>query len=95
MAEEEKDYLTLSFDDGEDIEYEVVGTVENDGQEYIVLIPTENDDVIEIYRLTESEDDPDSEEITVIEDDDEYMAVINTLRGMGFQIEVDEAENVQ
>ena len=90
MAEQDKEYLTLTFDDGEDVEYEVVGVITVDEKDYIVLIPETDENAIEIYALTETEDDPDTEEITVIEDDAEYMAVINALRDTGFQIEVDE-----
>lgn len=90
MAEQEKEYLTLTFDDGEEIEYEVAGVIEVNDQDYIALIPETNDSAIEVYRLDEVEDDPDSEEITVIEDDEEYLMVITALREAGMQIEIDD-----
>jgi len=95
MTDQDKEYLTLTFDDGEDIEYEVVGVITVEEKDYIVLIPETDENAIEIYALTEAEDDPDSEEITVIEDDTEYMKVINALRDTGFQIEVDEILEVE
>ena len=94
MADQEKEYLTLSFDDGEEIEYEVVGVIEVAGKDYIVLIPETDPNAIEVYGLAEVPDDPDSEEITVIEDDDEYMAVIDALREAGFSIEMDLVESI-
>ncbi len=94
MADQEKEYLTLSFDDGEEIEYEVVGVIEVSGKDYIVLIPETDPNAIEVYGLAEVPDDPDSEEITVIEDDDEYMAVIDALREAGFSIEMDLVESI-
>ena len=90
MEEQEKEFLTLTFDDGEEIEYEVAGVIEVDGQDYIALIPETDENAIEVYRLSEVEDDPDSEEITVIESDEEYLQVIEALRDAGMQIEIED-----
>ncbi len=87
---DEKEYLTLSFDDGEDVEYEVMGVITVEEKDYIVLIPENDADSVEIYGLIESEEDPESEEIFVIEDDDEYMKVVEALRENGIDIVVDE-----
>lgn len=89
---DEKEYLTLSFDDGEDVEYEVVGVIDVEDSSYIVMIPETDEGAIEIFGLAEVEDDPDSEEITIIEDDDEYKAVVDALRDQGFKIVLDDEE---
>jgi uncharacterized protein YrzB (UPF0473 family) len=90
MAENnDKEYLTLCFEDGEDVEYEVMGAIDVEGKEYLVLIPETDKDSIEIYGLEEVPDEPDQEEIVTIEDDAEYMKVIEALKAQGLNIEVE------
>ena len=36
---EEADYITLQFDDGEDVECEILGLFDYEGAEYIALLP--------------------------------------------------------
>ena len=43
----EKEYLTLSFDDGEDVEYEVLGVIDVEETTYIVMVP-ETEEIIMI-----------------------------------------------
>ena len=88
--EGETEYITLSFDDGEDVEYEVVGVIAVEGKDYIVMIPETDETTLEVFGLSAVEDDPDSEEITVIEDDAEYERVLQELRNIGFSIESEE-----
>ena len=87
---DEKEYLTLSFDDGEDVEYEVLGVIDVEEKTYIVMVPETDQDSIEIFGLEDVDDDPETEEIIMIDDDEEYMKVVNALRDMGFSIEMDE-----
>ena len=86
----EKENLTLSFDDGEDVEYEVLGVIDVEEKTYIVMVPETDQDSIEIFGLEDVDDDPETEEIIMIDDDEEYMKVVNALRDMGFSIEMDE-----
>jgi len=87
-AAEEKEHMTLEFDDGEEVEYDVEGVIEVNGQDYIVLVQTENDDMLEVFRLESVSDE--EEEIVAIEDDDEYDAVLAELRECGYDIRIDE-----
>ncbi len=87
---DDKEYLTLSFDDGEDVEYEVLGVLDVEEKTYIVMVPETDQDSIEIFGLEDVDDDPETEEIIMIDDDEEYMKVVNALRDMGFSIEMDE-----
>ncbi|MCR5134384.1 MAG: DUF1292 domain-containing protein [Clostridiales bacterium] len=87
---DDKEYLTLSFDDGEDVEYEVLGVLDVEEKTYIVMVPETDKDSIEIFGLEDVDDDPETEEIIMIDDDEEYMKVVNALRDMGFSIEMDE-----
>ena len=54
--DDEEEYVTLSFDDGEEVECEVYGVFECDGKEYIALLPDDDTDDIYIYGYTELED---------------------------------------
>ncbi len=87
---DDKEYLTLSFDDGEDVEYEVLGVLDVEEKTYIVMVPETDQDSIEIFGLEDVDDDQETEEIIMIDDDEEYMKVVNALRDMGFSIEMDE-----
>lgn len=87
---DEKEYLTLSFDDGEDVEYEVLGVLDVEEKTYIVMVPETDQDSIEIFGLEDVDDDPETEEIIMIDDDDEYLKVVNALRDMGFSIELED-----
>jgi uncharacterized protein YrzB (UPF0473 family) len=86
---DEKEYLTLSFDDGEDVEYEVLGVIDVEEKTYIVMVPETDQDSIEIFGLEDVDDDPETEEIIMIDDDEEYLKVVNALRDMGFSIELE------
>lgn len=71
--EEDADFLTLEFDDGEEIECEIMGIFEVDGTEYIALIPSDGTDDVYIYGYKESGDD--EFELIDIEDDAEFEKV--------------------
>ena len=47
---EEADFITLEFDDGVEVECEIMGVFEYDGKEYIALIP--DDDTDDVYILS-------------------------------------------
>ena len=71
--EEDADFLTLEFDDGEEIECEIMGIFEVDGKEYIALIPSDGTDDVYIYGYKESGDD--EFELIDIEDAAEFEKV--------------------
>ena len=73
-AENEEDFITLEFDDGEEIVCEIMGIFEVDGKEYIALIPDDKTDDVYIYGYSEiSEEEFD---LVDIEDDDEFNKVV-------------------
>ena len=82
--ENEKEYMTLTFDDGEEIEYEVMGTIEVEDKEYIALIPESDTEAVEVYEIVN--EGTDDEEILAIEDDEEFEKVIEALREAGLEI---------
>ena len=80
--EDDVDVITLEFEDGAEIECEVMGIFEYDGNEYIALIPLDDSDDVYIYGYKESGEeefelvDIDSDELfaKVVEEFDAIMA---------------------
>ena len=71
---EEADFITLEFDDGVEVECEIMGVFDYDGKEYIALIPNDDTDDVYIYGYKEIRDD--EFELVDIEDDDEFEKVV-------------------
>ena len=71
--EEEVDIITLEFDEGEEVECEIMGVFDFNGKEYIALIPDEGTDDVYIYGYKEVGED--EFEIVDIDDDAEFEAV--------------------
>lgn len=72
--EEELDIITLEFDDGGEVECEIMGVFDYEGKEYIALIPHDDSDDVYIYGYKETGDD--EYELVDIEDDDEFEKVV-------------------
>ena len=73
-AEDDDDlFITLEFDDGTEVEAEIMGTFDVDGKEYIALIPDDGSDDIFLYGYKEVGDD--EFELVDIEDDAEFEKV--------------------
>lgn len=89
MTEEKKEYLTLEFDteDGgiETVEYVIQDFITVGRQEYIVLVQADREDAIEFYRYDELDDG--DVDLTQIEEDAEFEAVVQALRKQGYHIE--------
>ena len=72
--EEMTDIFTLTDEDGNEIDFEVIGEYEKDGQRYFAMIPvedeSENDDVCE-YVILKLSKDGDEEVLVTVDDDDE------------------------
>lgn len=71
---EETDVITLEFDDGAEVECEIMGVFDFDGKEYIALIPDDGTDDVYIYGYKEVGDD--EFELVDIESDEEFEAVV-------------------
>ena len=71
---EEADVITLEFDDGMEVECEIMGVFDYNGKEYIALIPDDGTDDVYIYGYKEVGDD--EFELIDIEDDGEFGAVV-------------------
>jgi len=82
MEDERDDIVVLVDENGEEVEFEHIDTVEMNGNEYVVLAPLEEEDAEEqddeeviILKIEHNEDGEDS--FVTIEDDDELDEVFN------------------
>ena len=66
--------VTLEYDDGTEIETEVMGIFEVDGKEYIALIPDDDSDDVYLYGYAETGDE--EFELLDIEDEEEFEKVV-------------------
>ena len=75
VENEETDVITLEFDDGAEVECEIMGVFDFNGKEYIALIPDDGTDDVYIYGYKEVGED--EFELVDIEDDGEFEAVVS------------------
>ncbi len=71
---EEADFITLEFDDGAEIECEIMGVFDYEGKEYIALLPNDGSDDVYIYGYKEVGEE--EFELVDIEDDAEFEKVV-------------------
>ena len=72
--EDEAEFITLEFEDGTEVEAEIMGIFDVDGKEYIALIPDDDSDDVYLYGYKEVDDE--EFELIDIEDDDEFDKVV-------------------
>lgn len=68
QVQDEADIITLEFDDGAEIECEIMGIFDYDGKDYIALIPLDDTDDVYIYGYQEVGED-EFEIVDIIEDE--------------------------
>ncbi len=71
---EEENFITLEFDDGVEIECEIMGIFDCDGVDYIALIPQDETDDVYIYGYKEVGED--EFELVDIEDEALFEKVV-------------------
>ena len=74
IEEEEAEFITLEFEDGTEVEAEIMGIFEVEGKEYIALIPDDDSDDVYLYGYQEVSDE--EFELIDIEDDAEFDKVV-------------------
>ncbi|MBO5024462.1 MAG: DUF1292 domain-containing protein [Clostridia bacterium] len=75
MNNNDREILSLTDEDGKLLDFEFVGTVEYDENEYYVLVPLEDNDE-GAYIILRAEDAEDGDiNLVSIEDDEEYDSV--------------------
>jgi uncharacterized protein YrzB (UPF0473 family) len=72
--DEDSDIITLEFEDGQEVECEIMGIFDLDDKEYIALIPDDDSDDIYLYGYKEISDE--EFELLDIEDDAEFEKVV-------------------
>ena len=70
---DDDEYLTLEFEDGGELECEILGVFDVDGKEYIALLPSDGSDDVYLYGYQEV--DEDAFDLLDIEDDEEFEKV--------------------
>lgn len=74
LAENEKDIFTLTDEEGNESQFELIGNLDIDDNTYVALIPCDSNE--EEYVILKVEEDENGEEMLVtIDDDDEFDAV--------------------
>lgn len=80
LLDDEADFITLEFEDGTEVECEIMGIFDVEDKEYIALLPDDGTDDVYLYGYKEISDE--EFELVDIEDDDEFekvSAVFNEL----------------
>ncbi|MBR3296907.1 MAG: DUF1292 domain-containing protein [Firmicutes bacterium] len=70
----DEDFITLEFEDGQEVECEIMGIFECEGKEYIALIPDDGTDDVYIYGYKEISEE--EFELVDIIDDDEFEKAV-------------------
>ena len=79
MMEEEANIITLTDENGVDIEFEFMDCIEYNGKEYLALLPTEEDSN-EVVLLEVEPVDEENENYIAIEDEATLEAVYNIFK---------------
>ena len=74
IPEEEVSILTLTDENGADVEFEYLDCIEYEGKEYLVLLPME-EDAAEVVILEVEPVDEENENYLAVDDEDVLMAV--------------------
>lgn len=89
--EEEQDIITLTDENGEESDYEVMGTYDEENVTYVALYPLKNNEKEEYVILKTQVDESGEEMLITIEDDDEFDRVADIFEDMLFdEIDYDE-----
>ena len=72
--QEEEAIITLEFDDGVELECEIMGVFEYNEKEYIALIPQDDSDDVYIYGYKEVGEE--EFELVDIEDEEEFNGAV-------------------
>ena len=82
-GEELDNIIILNDENGNEVKFEFLDLMEYEGEEYIILLPTEesedNDEVV-ILKVEDVEDDPDMETYVSVDDEDTLNAVFEMFK---------------
>lgn len=83
MSEERDDIVVLVDENGEEVEFEHLDTIELNGNEYVVLLPvseTEEEKEIDEVVILKIEHGEEEDSFVSVDDDDELDAVFEEFR---------------
>ncbi|MCI9477223.1 DUF1292 domain-containing protein [Anaerovoracaceae bacterium 41-7] len=72
--QDEADIITLEFEDGVELECEIMGIFDHAGKDYIALIPLDDSDDVYLYGYNEVGED--EFELVDIEDEELFNSVV-------------------
>ena len=82
-GEELDNIIILNDENGNEVKFEFLDLMEYEGEEYIILLPTEesedNDEIV-ILKVEDVEDDPDMETYVSVDDEDTLNAVFEMFK---------------
>lgn len=73
-----EDTIVLETEDGEEVEFEILDVIEYNNEEYVVMLPVDDDESEVTILLIEHDDDEDA--FVSIEDDDVLMTVFQIFK---------------
>ena len=97
MADEREDIVVLLDENGEEVEFEHLDTIEMNGNEYVVLLPldeeseSEDDEIDEVVILRIEHGDDGEDSFVTIDDEDEMNEVFEEFR-IRMEEEYDESD---
>ncbi len=94
MEELEPDRVVLTDEEGVEREFDIIGTLEMEGNEYFALVAVEGDE--DEYIILKAVEENGEEVLITIDDDDEFDRVADAFDNeMMEEIDLDAAENKQ
>lgn len=73
--------IVLNDEDGNEVKFEFLDLIELDGEEYVVLLPTEEDsDEVVILKVEDSEDDEEMENYVSVDDEETLNQVFEIFK---------------
>ena len=81
MGEELDHVMMLKDEEGNEVKFEFLDLIELDGEEYVVLLPVEEDsDEVVILKVEDSEDDEEMENYVSVDDEDTLNQVFEIFK---------------
>lgn len=83
MNEELDNIIILNDEEGNEVKFEFLDLVELDGEEYVVLLPTEdeeNNDEVVILKVEDTEEDEEMESYVSVDDEETLNTVFEMFK---------------
>lgn len=84
MELENENIIVLTDEDGVDVEFEFCASIEYEGDEYVVLLPTDDDDgevvILQVMEVEEGAGDDDEVTYVGVDDEDVLQAVFELFK---------------